>query len=105
MDSNGLARYNLTTKQLAALLNVKDQTVRKAYSAKGHYCGLKPLKLPNRFLLWPDDARERLLSDALLADPIEEYVGQLPERAKPRLKASKRKLSVAEAEPTAIGDV
>ncbi|WP_446332868.1 hypothetical protein [Burkholderia pseudomallei] len=102
MDSNELARYNLTTKQLAALLNVKEQTVRKAYSAKGHYCGLKPLKLPNRFLLWPDDARERLLSGALLADPVEEYVGQLPERAKPRPRASKRRPRLTEVEPTGV---
>lgn len=42
-----------TTDELAALLRIKPHTLRAAYSRDGSYYGLRPVKAPNRFLLWP----------------------------------------------------
>lgn len=44
-------RY-LTTKQLAAVYRVKQESIRTALWKKGHYFGWKPKKMPNRFLIW-----------------------------------------------------
>lgn len=53
---------SLTTEALAARLGVKAQSIRAALCRNGSYFGLQPLKLPNRFLLWPADSVERLTS-------------------------------------------
>lgn len=52
----------ISTEELAAALRVVPQTVRAGLCRKGHYLGLRPVKLPNAKLLW--DVREvaRLLS-------------------------------------------
>ena len=52
----------LSTEQLAELAHVKPATIRTQLCRHGHYCGLRPIKLPNRFLAWPDDSLERLLA-------------------------------------------
>jgi hypothetical protein len=44
---------SLTTEHLAKLLGVRPQTVRRSYCLSGHYCGLVPVKLENRRLIWP----------------------------------------------------
>lgn len=44
---------HLTTEALAARFLVKPTSVRSAYCRDGHYYGLKPTKLPNGRLLWP----------------------------------------------------
>ncbi len=44
-----------TTEDFAAMLGLEPQSVRKRYSQTGSYYGLKPLKLPNRRLFWPED--------------------------------------------------
>jgi len=50
---------NINTKEFAALVRVDPQTIRRALCVNGHYLGLKPLKLPNKRLLWPgNQARE-----------------------------------------------
>lgn len=54
----------LTTEQLAEKFNVKPNTIRTSLCRKGHWCGLRPVRLPNRFLAWPDDAVERLLAES-----------------------------------------
>jgi hypothetical protein len=41
----------ITTPELAKLLNVSPQTIRKNYCLSGHCYGLKPVKLGNK-LLW-----------------------------------------------------
>lgn len=55
---------HLSTDDLAVRLGVRPQTIRAALCRQGHYFGLRPLKLPNRFLLWPVDAVERLIGQA-----------------------------------------
>lgn len=49
------------TKELAALLKVEPNTIRRGYCVNGHYFSLKPIKLPNRRLLWPADKAKKLL--------------------------------------------
>ncbi|HQE19875.1 MAG TPA: hypothetical protein PK607_15355 [Aggregatilineales bacterium] len=57
-----LAARTLSTEQAAAILKVKPQTLRAALCRDGHYMGLRPSKLPNRFLLWDASAVNSLLS-------------------------------------------
>ena len=57
-----LAARTLSTEQAAAVLHVKPQTLRAALCRDGHYMGLRPSKLPNRFLLWDASAVEALLN-------------------------------------------
>lgn len=52
---------NLSTDQVAELFGVLPQSVRHALTVKGHYCGVRPLKLPNRFLSWPRAQVEAVL--------------------------------------------
>lgn len=51
----------LNTKELAPLFRVEPATIRRAYCVDGHYLGLKPVKLPNKRLLWPKAEAMRLL--------------------------------------------
>lgn len=55
----------LTTEGLAEKLGIKPQSIRAALCRTGSYYGLRPVKAPNRFLLWPSDALERLTSGQL----------------------------------------
>ena len=57
-----LAARTLSTEQAAAALHIRPQTLRAALCRDGHYCGIRPVKLPNRFLAWPVEAIERLTS-------------------------------------------
>jgi hypothetical protein len=43
----------LSTEEAAQALGVAAQTLRKQMCVAGHYAGLRPVKLPNRFLRWP----------------------------------------------------
>lgn len=52
----------ITTERLAALFGVKPNTPRVSLTTHGHYFGIKPVKLPNRRLLWPLDDVNRVLS-------------------------------------------
>ena len=43
-----------TTEDFAKIHLVKPETVRRAHSVNGAYCGIKPIeKLPNGRLKWP----------------------------------------------------
>ena len=54
----------ITTEQVARLLGVTPGTVRRGLCVNGHYLGLRPIKLPNRRLLWPGDALRRVIEGA-----------------------------------------
>lgn len=56
------ARTTLSTEELAAGIGVKPQTLRAAICRDGHYFGLVPHKSRNRFLRWPADSIERIIS-------------------------------------------
>jgi hypothetical protein len=53
-----------TTEELAALLRLQPQSIRKRYSQTGAYFCLRPVKLANGRLLWPADAIARLTEGA-----------------------------------------
>lgn len=53
---------SLTTEQLAEQAQLKAQSLRAAFCRDGHWCGIRPIKLPNRRLLWPAEAVNALLS-------------------------------------------
>ena len=55
-----LAARTLSTEQAAAALHIRPQTLRAALCRDGHYAGVRPHKLPSRFLAWPADQIERL---------------------------------------------
>lgn len=57
------ASKRLSTEEAAARLKVKPQTLRAAVCRNSHYCGIRPTKGPNRFLYWPADEIDRLLSN------------------------------------------
>jgi predicted DNA-binding transcriptional regulator AlpA len=59
----------LTTNKLAEKLGVKPDTLRRALCTNGHYLGIKPVKLPNRRLLWPSRSILRVIDDAI-ADAV-----------------------------------
>ncbi|MFK4442875.1 hypothetical protein ABH944_002984 [Caballeronia udeis] len=52
------------TKELAALLKTRPQSIYKRLTVTGTYWGLEPVRLPNKRLLWPADAVSRLASEA-----------------------------------------
>ena len=52
----------LTTEEAATCLRVKAQTLRAALCRDGHYLGIRPLRAPNRFLLWPAGEVQGLLA-------------------------------------------
>ena len=45
----------MSTEQLAKLLGIKPQSIRKRFCETGGYYTLRPTKLPNGRLLWPSD--------------------------------------------------
>lgn len=55
-------RDHVSTEELAAILAIDPQSIRKRHSMEGSYLGIRPTKLPNRRLLWPVADVKKLLS-------------------------------------------
>lgn len=53
-------KKRVPTSTLARRFGVMPDTVRRNLCTKGHFLGLRPLKLPNTRLLWPDVYPETL---------------------------------------------
>lgn len=51
-----------TTEHVANRAQLQPQTLRAALCRHGHWCGIRPIKLPNRRLMWPTAEVEALLS-------------------------------------------
>lgn len=51
----------LTTADLSRALGIKPESIRSHVYRHGAYYGIRPIKGPNRRLLWPADAIERLV--------------------------------------------
>ncbi|WP_321789805.1 DNA-binding protein [Paraburkholderia sp. J94] len=65
MTTNQLAaitknRPLLSTEELATLLTLRPQSIRKRYCQTGSYFCLRPVKLPNGRLMWPADSLAQL---------------------------------------------
>ena len=52
----------LNTEEFAKLLHIKPSSVRTNLCLNGHVYGIKPIKLPNRRLLWSANAVNALLN-------------------------------------------
>lgn len=50
------------TEAFAEMMLVEAETVLKSHSKNGHYCGIRPTRLPNRKLAWPIAEIEKLFS-------------------------------------------
>jgi len=65
-------RDHVSTEELAAILAIEPQSIRKRYSSDGSYHGIRPTKLPNRRLLWPvGDIKKLLNGDRSDVDPVD----------------------------------
>lgn len=52
----------MVTSQLAKSIGINGTSIHRRVCLTGSYFGVKPTKLPNGRLLWPDDAVEQLIS-------------------------------------------
>lgn len=52
----------ITYRQLADTINGAEQSIRARVSKTGSYFGIRPFKLPNGRVLFPDDTLERLIA-------------------------------------------
>lgn len=43
---------SFTTGSFAKFVGVQPETIRRALCVDGHYLGIRPVKLPNRRLIW-----------------------------------------------------
>lgn len=50
----------IPSSEFAKNFGVKPDTIRRNLCVNGHFLGLKPIKLPNGRLLWPDVAPDQL---------------------------------------------
>jgi hypothetical protein len=55
-----MQQHLITTATLAKQIDRQPASIRTAVWRKGHFCGLKPARLPNGRLLWPADAVARI---------------------------------------------
>jgi len=55
------AHRSITTEELAALLSIRPQSIRKRFCQTGAYFSLRPIKMPNGRLMWPADAFDKLV--------------------------------------------
>lgn len=62
----------MNTEQLAAALHIKPESIHKRHYLTGAYFCLRPVKMPNRRLVWPEDSIAKLSSyDTFGADVME----------------------------------
>lgn len=59
---NNFPTPKLSTEELAALGKIVPQSIRAAVCRNGHWMGLRPIKLPNRRLLWDASEAARVLN-------------------------------------------
>jgi hypothetical protein len=52
----------MVTTQLAKAIGINGTSIHHRVCLTGSYFGIKPTKLPNGRLLWPDDAVEQLIA-------------------------------------------
>lgn len=61
MRKEGLQKQYIPTSAFASRFGVQAATVRRNLCINGHFLGVKPVKLPNGRLLWPDTTPDQLL--------------------------------------------
>lgn len=58
-----------TTAEAATVTRHRPQTYRREYCLKGHFHGVRPVKLPGGRLLWPADEIDGLARGEVVASP------------------------------------
>ncbi len=58
-----MQQHLITTATLARQIDRRPASIRTAVWRNGHFCGLKPARLPNGRLLWPADAVARITGE------------------------------------------
>lgn len=53
-----------STTAVAGALGIQPHSLSTSLYRKGHYCGIKPARLPNGRLLWPADEIDALVAGA-----------------------------------------
>lgn len=64
MQNQVIEKKHLTTAEFAGLIGRQGGTLRHSLCTKGHYLGIRPVKLPTGHLLWPKDKVDALLKGA-----------------------------------------
>lgn len=59
-----------TTDEAAKVLRQKPATLRASLCRRGHWLGIRPIKLPNNQLRWPADKVDRLITPARNSDGL-----------------------------------
>ena len=55
---------NYSSTRAATVLGIRAPSLSTALYRNGHYCGIRPARLPNGRLLWPADQIDQLASGA-----------------------------------------
>ena len=58
------AQTAVETAAAAGALGIQPHSLSTSLYRKGHYCGIKPARLPNGRLLWPADEVDALVAGA-----------------------------------------
>jgi len=58
-------RKYISTSDLAYTFGVKSTTIHRTLCIKGHYMGIRPIKLPNGRLLWAKDAIQKIMKKTI----------------------------------------
>lgn len=56
-----MAEKLISTSEFAQRIRVKNETIRRGYCVKGHYLRVRPIKLENGRLLWPEQEVEKAI--------------------------------------------
>ena len=54
------SQRNYSSARAATVLGIKAHSLSTALYRNGHYCGVRPARLPNGRLLWPADQIDQL---------------------------------------------
>jgi len=57
-----LPRKWLTTAEVAWLFGLKPESLVAAHCRNGNWNGIRPVKMPNRRLMWPSDDVQKILA-------------------------------------------
>ena len=72
----------VTTMNFAESVGVKPTTVHRNLCVNGHYMGVKPIKLPDGRLLWPEDVIDQIIESREKQDLYNDFNEQHPDLLK-----------------------
>jgi hypothetical protein len=75
---------NYSSTRAATVLGIRAPSLSTALYRNGHYCGIRPARLPNGRLLWPADQIDQLASGAR-ADESPDFAERLSKGKEARI--------------------